>query len=249
MKKLKTIIIDDNSESRKLLEKKLKENSNVIEVMALASDVKEGKQLIDQYKPDLVFLEVELPVETGFSLLKEFSNREFEVVLMASHERYAIKAIRNGAFDYLLKPIDENEIKSIVKRLENHEGRSFEAEDQVDEQLTSLSRNKIALANFKGITFVEAERIIHIEAEGSYSKIKFKDEPKAMLISKPLKYFDELLSNQQFLRIHQSHIINMNEVFEYDRGEETVIMSDQSIIRLSRRKKEIFFNCINSLLV
>jgi len=115
--------------------------------------------------------------------------------------------------------------------------------------LFDIPKSKIALANSNGITFVEKDNIIHIVAEGSYSRIKLKNQEKSMLISKPLKHFDALLNKYQFIRVHQSNLINVNEVEKYNRTEETIMMSDASVIGISRRRKELFFSSISSWLI
>jgi two-component system, LytTR family, response regulator len=242
------IIVEDEMHSRELLKNMLAELCKEISVIATASSVQEGVMAIKNYNPDLVFLDIEMQTGTGFDLLQQFPKAVFDVIFVTAYNHYAIKAIKFSAVDYLLKPVDAEELteavsKVIQKRKDNITPLALQA------LMNNLRRpsntpQTITLATSDGLEFIPLPEIIHIEANGPYSIFFLKDERKIM-VSKNLKEYELLLSEHNFLRIHNSHIININEVkrmIKTDGG--YAIMSNGAQLIISPKRKDDFLKLI-----
>jgi two-component system, LytTR family, response regulator len=250
MKKLKVILIDDESSSRNSLRQKISAHCSDIEIVAECESGEDGLKVIEEKQPDIVFLDVEMPRMNGFTMLQQLKNRSFELIFTTAYDHYAIKAIRYSALDYLVKPIEVEELKeSVIKAKEKREQNIPNA--RVETLLHNLLdeknlHNRIAIPSMEGLQFVETNDIIYLEAESNYTVLWLKAIPK-MTVSKTLKDFEDLLSPQTFLRIHHSYIINKNHVQKYIRGEGgQVIMSNGITLDVARRKKEEFLKAIRS---
>jgi two-component system LytT family response regulator len=204
-----------------------------------------AKQQIDLLKPDVVFLDIQMPGKTGLELLTEMETKDFEVVFVTAYNEYMLQALQYSAADYLLKPVDEDRLVEAVQRVERRitEGRR---EEQTGALLHNLSKAgdptqmRLCLPTIKGFLVLKLEEIIYCEAERSYTVFHL-DGGKTVTVSKPLLDYDTLLQDTSFLRIHKSFLINLLHVKEYQRGEGgLVIMSDGAEIEVSRRKKDEF---------
>jgi two-component system LytT family response regulator len=248
MQKLKAIIIDDEPNSRNTLRQKISSYCKDLEIITECEDGESGIEAIERIKPDIVFLDVEMPRMNGFIMLQQVSNRDFELIFTTAYDHYAIRAIRFSALDYLVKPIDIEELKAaatkaVEKRKLNSPNERIEAllHNLLDEKNPG---NRLAIPSQEGLRFVETADILYLEAESNYTIIYMRTENK-ITVARTLKDFEELLSRQVFIRIHHSHIINKNHIQKYIRGEGgQVVMSNGKILDVARRKKEEFLKAI-----
>jgi len=241
---LKVVIIDDEARARRILKSHLKENCPEVEVVDEAEDVLTGIKSIQTHHPDLIFLDIEMPGYTGFQLLEFFDDPKFNVIITTAFDHYAVQAFQFSAIDYLLKPIDEAQLKeSITKAF------SLRSDTKIKERFEALNSNlekgtlqKIALPLSKGLQFVSVKDIIYLEAEGAYTSIFLKNDSK-ILVSKKIKDFELMLNspNSTFFRTHRSFIINLSHIKRYVKSEGGHIkMDNDALIQISREKKEEF---------
>lgn len=248
MNKLQAILIDDESSSRNSLRQKVLAYCPDIAIVAECESGEEGLKAIEEKKPDIVFLDVEMPRMNGFTMLQQLKNRSFELIFTTAYDHYAIKAIRYSALDYLVKPVEVEELKESVKKArEKREQNTPNA--RVETLLHNLLDEKslhsrIAIPSMEGLQFIETGAIIYLEAKSNYTEIFVKDLPK-ITVAKTLKEFDDLLPSSAFVRIHHSYLINKNHVLKYIKGEGgQVVMRNGSILDVARRKKEEFMKAI-----
>jgi len=243
----KAIIIDDEAKGRLALKEKLKQYCPGIDVIAEAANGKEGIEVIEKLHPNIIFLDIEMPVMNGFEMLNNISHQNFHIIFTTAYDQYAIKAIKYAAFDYLLKPIDIEELKTAISRTMACET------DQTKKQIELLKQNnlhpkkqlnKLAVPTLDGLLFYEINDIIHLEANSNYTQIYFNNQSK-ILASKTLKDFEELLPEEKFFRVHHSHLINLNYIKKYIRGDGGQIeLQNGTYVDVSRRKKEEFLKAI-----
>ena len=249
---LKAIIIDDEQHCVDVLSAMLtKKFATEIELTGTASRAASGKQLIASKKPDLVFLDVEMPNETGLDLLMSLDKIDFEVIFTTAHQHYALKAIKLNALDYLLKPFSVEELEEAIEKCKQKIYNSFNTE-----ALKSLIGNlkspgtetkKIGLPTGNGIRFVNIKEISHIESENNYSHFFFTDKTK-LVVSKTLKEFEELLEGYNFFRIHNSHLINLAYVQSFlQKDGDYIILTDGSKLEVSRRRKAELLEILKNL--
>jgi two-component system LytT family response regulator len=243
-KKLRTIIVDDEQDAVNFINSIIEEYCPSLEVVGKAYNVLEGVGCIEKNKPELVFLDVEMPNGTGFDLLSHFPEHNFEVVFITAFNHYAIKAIKFSAVDYILKPININEFIEAVKRVTHkiternvNGGESFRI---LMENLKSSHPSRLAIPTADGMEYLNPKDIIRIEADRSYSWFYITGNRK-ILVSRHLKEFQDLLSDRYFFRSHNSHLINLKYVRKYIRREGGYIeMLDGSQIPVSRNRKDLF---------
>jgi two-component system, LytTR family, response regulator len=247
---LRSIIVDDELKSRESLKKMLSRFCQDVEVTALCQNVAEGLEAIDTYKPDVVFLDVQMQRETGFDLLEKLGDIDFEVIFTTAHMEYAIKAIKFSAIDYLLKPIDIDELRRAIAKVEKKQQRSngnltARLEQLVQNLKTSNTESyKLALPTSEGLTFIKVSDILYCRASSNYTEI-FMNNGKKHLVSRQLKEYDDLLADHEFFRIHHSYLINLYYVKNYVKGDGGyVIMVDEASLDVSRRRKEAFLERI-----
>jgi two-component system LytT family response regulator len=238
MKKINTIIVEDELRSADVMKTLLAECCPEIEIAAVAPSVKSAVELIKLLKPELVFLDVELPDGNGFNVLESFPPGLFNVIFVTAYEHYALKAIKASALDYLLKPVDTDELIAAIKKLPD-ETESDMRQDVYLQNQNQQNRQKmrLALPTIDGLKFIEQGDIIWCEAQGSYCNFLLTNKEK-VLVSKPLSYFEEILDEEQFCRPHQSYIINLAHAKNYVKGRGGyLIMSDGSKVEVSVRMK------------
>jgi len=211
----KAIIIDDEEMARTLLKGMVQEYCPTIEVVDLCKDLPNGVKSIKKHKPDIVFLDIEMPGHSGLELLDFFNDDEidFSIIFVTAYNQYAIQAFKLSAVDYLLKPIEINDLKSAIELFEKQSGT--QKLKVLRENLENSSSKKIALATSNSILFVEIDTILFFQADGSYTKVVLIDG-KTLLMSKGLKHFENILTeNQQFFRCHKSYLVNLKHVTEH----------------------------------
>lgn len=244
---LTAIIIDDEINGRIALKQKLKDYCPSVNVLAEAENGRVGMDMIQKNNPQLVFLDIEMPEMDGFEMLIHIPEKKFHLVFTTAYDHYAIKAIKYAAFDYLLKPIDIDELKMTIERLSNQPvpnltNKKLETLEQ--NLLTKPFLNKIAIPTLEGLLFFDISHIVHLEAQSNYTMIYFDDHSKLMA-SRTLKEFEEILPSDIFFRPHNSHIINLQYIKRYLRGDGgQVEMKNGTYILVSRRKKEEFLKVI-----
>lgn len=247
---IRSIIIDEDQNGRELLSKLLvRYFDNRIVVLDKCDSVKKGVNAINKHNPDIVFLDIQMPNEKGFELFKYFDKINFEVIFTTAHEDYAIDAIRHSAFlDYLLKPISYIDLMSSIKRFETNRD-ALKRQERISLLLESLSFdnisfNKVALPTQNGYELQKLGNILYCEADSNYCKIICIDG-KELLLSKTLKFVEELLANELFFRIHKSYLVNMNYITKFDKIDDLKITLSNGVqLPVSIRKKEQFLNAI-----
>jgi two-component system LytT family response regulator len=242
--KLITIIIDDEFDAVDFITSIIGEYCPGLQVAGKAHNVKDGVQLIKEVKPDLLFLDVEMPNGTGFDLLTHFPDKDFDVIFITAFNHYAIKAIKFSAVDYILKPINIHEFIEAVDRVINKRGsntsRDNENIEALLENIRSSHPTRLVIPTSDGREYLNPNTIIRIEADRSYSWFFINDKRK-MLVSKHLKEFQDLLNDRHFFRPHNSHLINLDFVKKYVRHDGGYIeMTDGSQIPISRNRKDLF---------
>ncbi len=245
---MKAVIIDDEVNSRNALKRKILDHCLYIKNILECANGEEGIKVIEEQRPDIVFLDVEMPRMNGFTMLQKLKDRDFELIFTTAYDHFAIQAIRFSALDYLVKPIEVSELKVAVEKAINK--RSGNTPNTRIETLLHnfVSRNneleRIVLPSFEGLHFIDVHNIIYLEAQSNYTFIYLKESAK-LTISKTLKDFEDLLPQNTFLRIHHSYIINKNHITKYLRNEGgQVIMSNGTILYIARRKKDEFLKAI-----
>ncbi len=248
MRELRAILIDDESNGRNALQQKLVDNCPGIIIVAECENGEQGITAIEKHKPDIVFLDVEMPRMNGFVMLQQLQRRNFELIFTTAYDQYAIQAIRFSALDYLVKPIEIKLLKEAVEKV--RERRQTEIPNQrIETLLHNLvseknQNNRIAIPSQDAIQFVQLEDIVYLEAESNYTSVHMKDNAR-IFVAKTLKEFEDLLPTTQFIRIHHSYIINKNHMRKYLKGDGgQVLMSDGATIDVSRRKKEEFMRML-----
>jgi two-component system LytT family response regulator len=242
MEKIRTILIDDEKSSTEVFALELEMYCPRVEIVAACNSASEGLDKINELKPDLVFLDIEMPWMNGFELLQKLDQVDFEVVFVTAYDEFAIKAFRYSAADYLLKPVNKQELITAVDEVQNRIDRR-EKSDQIEalfSNLNFLRHNipKIALPTFDGVEFVKIDDILYCEADGSYAMVHLADGQK-ILQSKTLKQVSQMLEDCNFLRIHQSYLINLAHLKRYVRGQGgMVVLDDGSELPVSRGQKE-----------
>ncbi len=248
MAKIGAIIIDDENRSREMLQNLINEYCKNIEVIATADSVTAGIEAINKYSPDLLFLDIEMNKETGFDLLEEIDVIDFEVIFTTAHENYALKAFKFCAIDYLLKPIDVEELKLAIEKVEKKKSNSA-FKEKFDLFMHNIKKGnnddqRLAVSTNEGLVFINVSDILRCEANGAYTYLHLKNKTR-IVVSKNLKEYEQLLAEHNFLRVHNSFIINLKEIKKYVRGDGGyVIMSDDTTVDVSKRKKELFLSHI-----
>jgi two-component system LytT family response regulator len=241
------IIIDDEAKGRLALREKLAAYCPNIKLVAEAGNGQEAMLLIQHHKPQLIFLDIEMPRMNGFEMLNALPEKNFHIIFTTAYDQYAIKAIKYAAFDYLLKPIDIEELKTAIEKIDIKENNQTKKQVELLQQNMQHPKNKLhklAIPTLEGLLFYDINDIIHLEANSNYTNIYFTNKPK-ITASKTLKEFEELLSEDIFFRIHHSHLINLNYIKRYIKGDGGQIeLQNGTFVDVSRRKKDEFLKAI-----
>ncbi len=244
------ILIDDEKHCRDVLALLLAKYCPQITLLAACVDGPAGVEAIDKHKPDLVFLDIEMPGMSGFDLLKTCQYTGFQVIFTTAYNEYAIQAIRHNALDYILKPIDKDELKQAVAKAEVAPSVPPTA-SPVNEFVAYLNRQKtgdrLALPTLEGLQILQSEEIYYCESDGGYTHF-FLTNGKAVLISKTLKEVEDVLESKGFCRVHHGFLINVRYVQRYIRGDGgEVIMANNKNIPVSRNKKQEFLSLLERI--
>jgi two-component system LytT family response regulator len=248
---LKLVIIDDMQNGREVIASVIKKHCKQVEVVAEADSVKSGIEAIRKHKPDIVLLDIQMHDGTGFDLLNKLKPVDFRVVFISAYEEHALRAFKFSAVDYILKPIDSNELITAIQKAEDSLQQAVNSQnfDVIESNYSNDSKEskKIILKTIDSIYAISIKDIVHCEAEENYTRF-FLSDGRKILISKPLKEYDELLSDFGFFRAHQSHLINLDyfEHFKKANGG-FAVLKDGSVIPVSSRKKDLFLQTIEKL--
>ena len=240
---IKALIIDDEKSSRDTLRGFVENYCKEVQIIGESETAEQGIEQIKKLHPHLIFLDIELPLGSGFDLLEAFKHADFEVIFTTAHDQYALQAIKVCALDYLLKPISSADLITAVAKIRQR-GLSGTTKPQIGAFVDNISNldkqlSKIVLPTLDGFLVIKISDIIRCEADKNYTWFILINKEK-ILVSKTLKEFEELLHDMDFIRVHQSHLINASHVQRYIKGSGRYVkMSDDSIIEVSRRKKEL----------
>ncbi len=237
------ILIDDESNALDVLSMQLAKYCPVIEVLSLCHGGDEGIQAIKSLSPDIVFLDIEMPKVNGFDVLDATKHLSYRVIFTTAYDQFAIKAFKYCALDYLLKPIDIEELKNAINRVSKDEiASNLQTKMSQFFDYFGKAKSKLVLPSGEGYELVQYSDIIRCESDSNYTMI-FLTNGKKIVISKTLKEIEETIQSASFFRIHQSHYINtdhISKIYKMDGG--YVVMNDGSKLNISRNKKDEFFN-------
>lgn len=237
MKKYHALILDDEQSNRTLLRHMLSSHCPKIGTIYEAGSVAEAEKRFHENEIDVVFLDVEMPGENGFDLLKKLKQIDFKIIFVTAYDAYALRAIKYSALDYLLKPLDQTELVEAVNKLET----SLSQNDQIDlltYNLQNGNNKRVALTTQAEVLFVEVSHIIRLQAEANYTKIYLTDEAP-ILLSGNIGHYEKLLNDQRFYRSHQSHLVNLDHVKKYVKSEGGYfVMNEGSQVPISRLKRD-----------
>lgn len=242
---IKAIIVDDELGARESLSKMIEKNCKQLEVVAKADSAQAAFEAITNKQPDLVFLDIEMPNGNAFDLLEKFKEINFNIIFTTAYDHYAIKAIKFSAVDYILKPIDPEELVEAVKRFEK---KQQGAPNVLDKQFKTLLSNvrpenklkKVGIPDGDGLIFINLSDIIRCESDGNYTFFILTNGKK-IIASRTLGEYEQMFTEDNFFRVHRSHLINLQHVKKYIKGEGGyVIMTDDSQVEVSRRNKNEF---------
>ncbi len=237
--KLRVIIADDEQTSRDLIERYVEKYCTNLDVISKAVDAKDAIAQIKKFKPDLVFLDVEMPFGNAFDVLEQTEELDYQTIFITAYSDYAIKALNYSAAYYILKPISIDELVTAVEKVQAmaQEDNFTELKKVLQSNLASDSIERIVLPNQSGFEIIDANQIIRIAGNGNYSDIYLADGKKKT-ISKTLKFFEKLEENKNIIRVHKSHIVNTNYIAAYKKGRGGIlVMSDDSEVEVSARLK------------
>ncbi|MFN4233295.1 MAG: LytR/AlgR family response regulator transcription factor [Bacteroidia bacterium] len=239
---IKAIIIDDEEGARITLSSLIKEYAPDVEIVSECSNVPEAVLAINKNNPDVVFLDIEMPEYSGFELLDFFKEINFEIIFVTAYSQYAIKAFEVSAVDYILKPVEIDSLKSAIEK-----ARQKRSQANIMQRLELMKTTykgedvrKIALPMSDGLLFVDVNEIIFFEADRAYTHVFLKNGSK-ITVSKPMRTFEEILENRPFFfRPHRSHLINLNYIKRYNKGDSVITMDNNINIPISRERKQDF---------
>ncbi|MEO5684518.1 MAG: LytTR family DNA-binding domain-containing protein [Chitinophagaceae bacterium] len=241
---IRCILIDDESNSLEMMEWLLKTYCPQVKIEAMCHSAADGIAAIHQHKPDIVFLDIEMPHMNGFDMLEQFDKLFFQVVFCTAYDQFAIKAFKYSALNYLLKPVDPADLVETIRRIED---KYFTpSKEQIDLLLQTMKQTskpaiqRIALTTGDGLIFVPVQNIMYCQAESNYTNVVLAGGKKIM-VSKVLKDIDEALAGPDFFRVHNSYLINVNHISKFVRGDGGyVIMEDGASIGIARNRRQLF---------
>lgn len=248
---IKAIIVDDELGARESLLKMVEKNCKNIEIVAKADSMLSAYEAIIKYSPDLVFLDIEMPNGNAFDLLEKFDKINFDIIFTTAYDHYAIKGIKYSALDYLLKPIDQEELIQAVHRFEEKSGQK----NSLDKQFKTLLSNirpenklkKVGIPDGDGLIFINLSDIIRCDSDGNYTFF-ILITGKKIIASRTLGEYEQMFVDDNFFRVHRSHLINLQHVKKYIKGEGGyAVMSDNSQVEVSRRNKMDFLEKLSLL--
>ena len=244
---IKSIIVEDEAQNRENLARLIADYCPQVEVMTQCASASEARQAIIERHPDLVFLDIEMPGGNGFSLLESLPDAFFEVIFVTAYDKYGIQAIKFSALDYILKPIDPEELRNAVEKASQKIARKEEnlrMLNLLQNVQREPSNRMIALSLAERIEFVPVQSIVRCESDSNYTTFYLKSGER-LIVSRTLKEFDELLAPHGFLRVHQSHLINISEIKSYVKSDGGYIrMKDGATVSISRQRREMVLKAL-----
>jgi two-component system LytT family response regulator len=241
---IRTVLIDDESNSLEMMEWLLKTYCPQVQIEAMCNAASKGIEAINKYKPDVVFLDIEMPHMNGFDMLEQFEKLNFDVVFCTAYDQFAIKAFKYSALNYLLKPVDPDDLKETIRRIEDR--KASPSREQLELLLENIRQSvkptaqRIALTTGDGMIFVPTKEILYCQAESNYTNVVLTGGKK-ILVSKVLKEIDEALAGPDFFRIHNSYLVNLNHITKFVRGDGGyVVMQDGASVGISRSRRQEF---------
>lgn len=239
---MKAVIIDDEHYACQALVTLLKRHCPQVEVVAVCNDAREAASIVRSLQPQLVFLDIEMPHFNGFEVLEQLRPFQFDCIFTTSYDQYAIRAIRFSALDYLLKPVDPEELKAAVQKAEQQKPTLLQQQMELLLQRFQQPQpvvNRIALPSIDGLQIVPVDTILHCSSSSNYTILTLKENQK-LVVSRTLKEIEEMLEDYHFLRVHHSWVVNLNEVKKYTKGEGgSLLMTDGTVVDVSRSRKEM----------
>lgn len=239
---IKAVIVDDEPKAIQSLIWELSNFSNEIEVIKSFSNPEEAIVYLDNNELDCLFLDIQMPTMDGFQFLEKLMNKDFAVVITTAYNEFAIKALKHEAIDYLLKPIDSDDLEETIKKVKKYNSKLFNS-TKIEEVLLNFNskfqQKKITINTDGKLIFLEADDILYVESDGNYSTIILENEPK-IVITKKLKEMSGILPENQFFRIHNSYIINLKKIKEFIKNEGYVVMESNDRIPVARQRKSDF---------
>jgi two-component system, LytTR family, response regulator len=238
MKKLRTILIDDEPDCTSLLKFELIHNCPQVEIVAIFNSSTKALDEIELLEPDLIFLDVEMPLMNGFELLEKLMPISFNIIFVTAYNQFALRAFKFNALDYLVKPFDVTELVAAVEKVEKHSKPSQVQLESLQRELKGAAISKIALPGINGVSFIELNEIEYAESSSNYTKL-FLIDKHSHILSKTLKDVQDVLEDLHFLRVHRQFIINLNHVKEFHRGDNMyVVMKNGENIPVARSQKD-----------
>ncbi len=248
---LRAVIIDDEQKGINTLKILIEKHIEGVKVVAECTKATDGIDTIENYKPEIVFLDINMPEMDGFELLEKLSWKNFNLVFTTAHQEYALKALKINAIDYLLKPIDHKELQFAVNKIKSQlvDNKTNSNEYDYDKLISTINqyqRKKIVINSKTGIESIDLPEIIFFEALSNYTQISLNNS-RSILTSKILKEFETQLCNsdQNFMRVHNSYVINLHKVSRYLKEEEIIIMANNQKIPLAKSRKDAFYEWLN----
>lgn len=243
---LEAVIVDDEIKALQSLSWELTNFSEEINVTASFTNPFEALDYLGKNTPDCLFLDIEMPTMDGFQFIQKLTNKNFPVVITTAYNQYAIKALKNEAIDYLLKPIDSDDLEETIQKIKKYNAKNFTSEklEQILINFNSKATNKRITLNTDGkLLFLESDEILYAESDGNYSTIFLVDGQKIVL-TKKLKEVNTILPEDSFFRIHNSYIINLNKIKEFLKTDGYVVLKSNHKIPVSRQKKSDFLDLL-----
>ena len=238
MTKLKTVLVDDEPDCVNLLKFELNQHCPQVEVVGTFNSSTKALNEIELLNPDLIFLDIEMPVMNGFELLEKLIPIKFNIVFVTAYNQFALKALKVSALDYLLKPFDITELIEAVAKAEKSVHPSQHQLENMQREMKGTATSKIAIPGQNGVTFIEINDIVFAEASNNYTKLVLLNKQQH-IISKTLKDVQDVLEARQFLRVHRQYIINLNHVKQFFRGDNMyVVMDNGENIPVARSQKD-----------
>lgn len=246
---IKAIIVDDELSAIKSLQWEIESFCNGIEVCDSFTDPVEAISAINYLKPDCVFLDIEMPEMDGFQLLNSLKYRNFDLIITTAFDNYAIRAFKESAIDYLLKPVDSDDLIKAIKKIKTNKDKNAlgsELKRVLESMMSKSNVSKVPLPLSGKTIYVNSEDIIYCKSDGNYSEIFFKEQKKEML-SKKIKEVEALIHRSNFFRVHNSYLVNLNYIKEFVKGDgQYLVLEDGTSIPVSRAKKSTLLELLNN---
>jgi two-component system LytT family response regulator len=248
MNRITAVLIDDENDSIEVMQLLLGKHCPNVKIVAWANSVDAGLEIINEFNPHLVFLDVEMPGKNGFELLKEIVNPDFHVIMVTGYENYAIKAIKYSALDYILKPVDAEDLINAVAKLDpqrmSKDPRIAHFNELIKED--KVAYNKLMISSLGGFKNVTLNNIVYMESQAGNYCVFHLENGDSEVVTKSMSFFEKLLPDNKFYRIHRSHIVNLSKVVKYEGHTGEVVLVNDIQLTVSVRNRGEFKKKINA---